>query len=69
MNGACVNPTQRQQTLPGFQPRDILPTNNASASASNVNLYTADRQVQPRAGCAWEYRAVQTTEIPDRNQS
>ncbi|MGY2257821.1 hemagglutinin repeat-containing protein [Pseudomonas sp. SDO55104_S430] len=52
MGGASINPTQRQQTLPGFQPRDILPTNNASASASNVNLNTADRQGQQQGAGA-----------------
>ncbi|WP_256662999.1 hemagglutinin repeat-containing protein [Pseudomonas sp. 91RF] len=49
MSGASVNPSQRDQTLPGTQPRNILLTNNASASASSVDLTPVDRQAQHQA--------------------
>ncbi|MHB2060085.1 hemagglutinin repeat-containing protein [Pseudomonas monsensis] len=52
MGGASVNPSQRDQTLPGVQTRNILLTNNASASASNVNLSTVDHQTQQQGGGA-----------------
>ncbi|PYC11604.1 hemagglutinin [Pseudomonas jessenii] len=52
MGGAAVNPSQRDQALPNVQTRNILLTNNASASASNVNLSPADRQAQQQSGGA-----------------
>ncbi|WP_256735539.1 hemagglutinin repeat-containing protein [Pseudomonas sp. dw_612] len=44
MGGASVTPTQRQQTLPDIQPRDIQLGSNAQASASSVDLSPTDRQ-------------------------
>jgi filamentous hemagglutinin len=44
MGGASVTPTQRQQSLPSVQPRDILLGSNTQASASSVDLNPADHQ-------------------------
>jgi filamentous hemagglutinin len=52
MGGAVVNPSQRDQVLPNVQTRNILLTNNASASASSVNLSPVDRQAQQQGAGA-----------------
>ena len=52
MGGAAVNPSQRDQALPNVQTRNILLTNNASASASSVNLSPVDHQAQQQSGGA-----------------
>ncbi|WP_259674751.1 filamentous hemagglutinin N-terminal domain-containing protein [Pseudomonas fluorescens] len=44
MGGGSVTPTQRQQSLPSTQPRNILLGSNAPASASSVDLNPADHQ-------------------------
>ncbi|WP_415765245.1 hemagglutinin repeat-containing protein [Pseudomonas sp. ZB1P45] len=44
MGGGSVTPTQRQQSLPSTQPRNILLGSNTQASASSVDLNPADHQ-------------------------
>ncbi|TPG98753.1 S-layer family protein, partial [Pseudomonas caspiana] len=44
MGGGSVTPTQRQQSLPSVQPRNILLGSNTQASASSVALNPADHQ-------------------------